>query len=434
MKFLRFLPFFALPIVIAGCKTQTGGNTTAAGNTTATGDTNAITIISPHTSEIKAEFKKAFEAKNPDLQVTWQDQGGTADILGYVRNQYASKPKDEGIGVDLFFGGGGETFAELEQDGFLQPLDSDYKIPAALNGVPLVGKDKTWVAAALSGFGILYNKNIAARDKLPLPQSWADMANPALQDRIEMVDPRHSGSAHTTYEIILQSNGWEKGWKILTAMAGNSRKFVRGSSEPLQDVQNGEAVFAPAIDFYARNTIERAGADKLGYIEPKGQYVITADPIGLMKGASHSQNAKKFVDFVMSPEGQKLWYLPKGAEGGPKQDSLMRIPALPAVFNPIPKNALIQTNPYNNKNEAKYDADTASIRRRALDDLIGSVLVDNHGAIQKAWKKNPSLEATGFVPISEAELMKIAPQWDDPKVVAKTKSAWAEAARKKFGN
>ncbi len=420
----------------AGCGPQTESastqNSAAPGAASTAASSAVVTIISPHNREIQVEFASLWKAKNPNVELKWLDQGGGSDDLAFVRQQFSAGGKEKGIGIDLFFGGGGEIFTELEKDGVLTPLPSDYGIPAQLNGVPLRGKNNVWVAAALSGFGILYNKSIAARDKLPVPQNWEGLTDPKLRDRIGLADPRHSSSAHTAYEIILQSNGWDKGWKILTAMAGNARSFAASSSAPLQDVQNGEAVFAPAIDFYASTAIKQAGADKLGYIEPKGQLVVTADPIAILTGAPNAEGAQKFVQMVMSPEGQKLWFTPKGGAGGPKTSDLFRLPALPAAYKPIPQGASAKSDPYAAKNTAKYDSAKAAVRLRALKDLIGSVLVDNHDAVKMAWQKNPSLEATGFVPISEAELMKLAPQWDKPEVASAQKAAWAEASRAKF--
>ena len=299
--------------------------------------------------------------------------------------------------------------------------------------MPLRSPKGDWVAAALSGFGILYNKAIAARDGLPLPVKWADLTNPKLNDRIELADPRHSGSAHAAYEIILQTNGWDQGWRILTGMAGNAHQIVDGSTQPLQDVSNGDAVFTPAIDFYAAAAIDRAGADKLGYIEPKGEYVLTCDPIAILQGAPNPTAAREFVDMVMSPEGQKLWYLKKGTPGGPQFHTLFREPALPSAYQPIPANAVVTADPYANVNNIPYDAHKGSLRRRALDDLIGTVLVDDLSAVKAAWKAKPDLNSTGFVPISEPDFMKLAKQWKDPQVVAASKAAWAGAAQKQFG-
>ena len=411
-------------LLLSGCSKPGTGTAGAPGS---------LAIVSPHNKDIQNEFAQLWKQSHPDTPINWIDQGGTSDDLKFVRDQFATRGKDKGIGVDIFFGGGGETFTELEDSQLLTKLPSDYGVPKELNGVPLHGKNNTWVAAALSGFGILYNKQIAARDNLPVPTTWADLANPKLQERIELADPRHSGSAHTAYEIILQTNGWDKGWKLLTAMTGNARKFAINSSEPLQDVKNGEAVFTSAIDFYGSKAIADAGKDKLGYIEPKGQNILTADPIAILPSAPNSKAAQEFVAMVMSPAGQKLWFLPKGSEGGPTNAELYRLPALPSVYEPIPKDAYVQTDPYKTATTAPYDAAKAAGRRRALDDLIGSVLVDNINLVKAAWKKNPNLDAIGYVPIGEAEFAKIAPKWDDATYANATKSKWNAAARAKFG-
>ncbi len=422
----------------AGCapKTESASNgASVSGGESATsvesakGAGQVVTIISPHNAEIQVEFTEMWKSQHPGSDIKWLDQGGTSQILSFVRQQFGGKDKTKGIGIDLFFGGGGDTFTELESDGLLVPLPSDYGIPAQLNGVPLRGKNNDWVAAALSGFGILYNKPIAARDALPIPQNWQGLTNPKLRDRIELADPRQSGSAHTAYEIILQSNGWDKGWKILTAMTGNARIFATTGGAPLQDVQNGEAVFCPAIDFYARSAMKGAGGEKLGYITPRGENVVTADPIGMLRGAPNPEGAKQFVQMVMSPAGQKLWFSAKGSAGGPKTSELFRLPALPASY----KSAGAAQNPFTAPNTAKYDADKAAKRRRALDDLIGSVLIDNHDAVKAAWQKTPNLDATGYVPLSEAEFMKIAAKWNDAAFASATKDGWASAARAKFG-
>lgn len=413
-------------LAVSGCSSNSGTGSNAATPT-------SLNIVSPHSHEIRDEFEAMWMKSHPETSIKWIDQGGTSDDLKFVRDQFATSGKDKGIGIDLFFGGGGETFTELENDKLLAPLSETYGVPAQLNGVPLVGKNNDWMAAALSGFGILYNKKIAARDALPIPQTWADLANPKLQERVELADPRHSGSAHTAYEIILQTNGWDKGWKILTAMTGNARKFATSGSEPLQDVKNGEAVFCATIDFYATNAIEQAGKDKLGYIEPEGQNILTADPIALLPGAPNAEKAKEFIAMVMSPAGQKLWFAPKGSAGGPANATLYRLPALPAAYKDIPKGAWTQTDPFATKVTANYDADKAAGRRRALDDLIGSVLVDNLDLIKRAWKKNPNLDQVGYIPVSEAEFAKIAPKWDDPQFANTTKTAWNAAAQKHFG-
>jgi ABC-type Fe3+ transport system substrate-binding protein len=422
-------------LLLAGCGGQNASTPTATNNGGQAGDTGStqLVIVSPHTDSVRTEFERAFKEKHPDATFQWLNPGGSSDLLRFVLDQFKAKQnKDDGIGADLFFGGGPETFVEIEAADLLQPLPSDYKIPAELNGVPLRAKNNLWVGAALSGFGIMYNKPIAARDKLPVPVVWADLGKPALQNRIELADPRKSGSAHASYEIILQTNGWENGWKILAAMAGNSRSFVESASQLVNDVSNGEAVFVPAIDFYARAKMATAGREKIGYIEPQGQSVVTPDPIGILRGAKNKKLAEEFVAFVLSPEGQKIWMLDKGAPGGPKTEAIYRMAILPSLYKPLSKASLVTRDPYSVKNARPYDSKKAGARRRVLDDMIGAILIDNHGAL-KARQKSKGDASTLMLAPSEDEINKVIPQWGDAAFTQQKLGEWRDAARKKIG-
>ncbi|HVF85692.1 MAG TPA: extracellular solute-binding protein, partial [Abditibacteriaceae bacterium] len=378
------LPFVVAAATIAGCnnqKTAAGGSTAnssaASGSShqsstrnevvaslNASGDPNTLTIMSPNSRESQFEFEKAFKATHPNVKFKWLDIGGSAEDLRFVVSQFQGKKADQGIGIDAFFGGGSDSFIDMQAQKMLQKLPSSYGVPATLSGMPIRDKDNYWVGAALSSFGILYNKAIMARDNLPVPQKWADMGNPKLKGRVALADPRQSGSAHMAYEIILQSNGWDKGWRVLTQMAGNARAFSKSSSGLLDDVSSGEAVAAPAIDFYASSKIRTAGGEKLGYVEPQGERVITADPIGILRGAPNAKLAQEFVAFVMSPQGQKLWMMPVGTSGGPQSNALGRQPALPSMYKPMPQGSLISSDPYASKNNFTFDTQRSAVRRR----------------------------------------------------------------------
>lgn len=394
---------------------------------------NELVVISPHSKDIEYEFDKIFEAKFPGSKIKWINFGGSSDLLAFVLNQYKGKKKG-GIGIDVFFGGGPESHDEMEKQGILAKLPSTYDIPADMNGVPLRSRDGRWVGAVLSGFGILYNKPIITRDALPVPAAWADMGNPKLRNRIALADPRHSGSAHMAYEIMLQSNGWDKGWQILTAMAGNARSFAGEGSQVPNDVASGEAVMGPVIDFYGAAKIASAGPEKLAYVEPVGQSIVTPDPIAILRGAPHAELAEKFVALVMSPVGQKLWMYKKGTPGGPQNSELARKAILPVLYQPLSPNSIIQETPFGQKNHFKFDPQKSALRRRALDDLLGAVLIDNQDALKARWTKTPDAAKLAFVPVTEAELSKMAVKWDDPSFRNATIASWNKAARAKFGS
>src|SRR5690606_27815922 len=192
-----------------------------------------LVIISPHRKSIQQEFIPAFEdyyekAFKTKIKVEWIDQGGTSDDIRFVRAKFAKNPKTSDI--DVFWGGGTSTFMELAGDKLLAayeiPADLKKEVPADAAGVPLFDESNTWIATAMSSFGIFYNKMVLKMDKLPEPSSWEDLANPVFQGHLSLTDPRRSGSASSMNTIVLQSLGWEKGWQLLTEIAGNTNRFT----------------------------------------------------------------------------------------------------------------------------------------------------------------------------------------------------------------
>jgi hypothetical protein len=76
--------------------------------------------------------------------------------------------------------------------------------------------------------------------------------------------------------------------------------------------------------------------------------------------------AEKFVEFVMRPEGQRLWMLPPGAPGGPRQFALERMAVLPAVYDlPEVKAQGDRTIPFTLPPATFYDAAAENDRLRS---------------------------------------------------------------------
>ena len=46
----------------------------------------------------------------------------------------------------------------------------------------------------------------------------------------------------------------------------------------------------------------------------------------MLRGAPHPEIALAFIEFVLSPDGQKLWNYRVGTPGGPEKFALRRLP------------------------------------------------------------------------------------------------------------
>jgi ABC-type Fe3+ transport system substrate-binding protein len=369
-------------VLLAGCS---GGPAPQAG-----GDT--LVIYSPHSDEIRQEFGEAFQAwykgrTGRDVDVKWPDpSGGGTEVLRRLEDKFRAKRYD----IDVAFGGG-PIFEPMKQLGMLEP----YKLPAEalaalppkIAGQPVYDADFAWYGAAISTFGIIYNKTIIKQKNLPEVKDWESMADPRFFGLVGAGDPSKSATVLKAYEIILQAYGYDRGMALLARIAGNAREFYPTSSEIPRNTAKGFLAVGPCIDFYAYRQMRSEGGDQLGFVAPSGLTVITPDPIAILKRAPHRKVAEKFVDFVMGPEGQRLWMLPAGTPGGPKKVTLGRLAVLPATYEEAAaKGVVIPFNPLAAKSADFYDPAKENARQAILADYLRVVVVENHDAIKKAWK------------------------------------------------
>lgn len=403
-----------------------------------------LVIISPHWEGIRNEFSTGFAkwqaaTGGPEVKIEWLDQGGTSDDLRFIKSSFSKTP--DGIGVDLFYGGGMDPYVELAADNLLEkympPADVLKRIPASLNGVPLYDAAGRWYGTSLAGFGILYNKKLLKMYRLDEPSDWSDLASMDLAGLVGSGDPRHSGSMHIMYEIILQAEGWEKGWKTLTAMGANARNFPKSSSQVTNDLSVGEVAVALSIDTYAFTAIEKEGGKKLGFSMPDVATVITPDPIAILKGAPNRKAAESFVRFCLSPEGQKIWMYKKGAPGGPKKDSLNKMSIMPDMYKGLKGKSNVTVNPFKMKKGFVYDFKKGSARWNLLNDLVGAFIIDTHADLEAAWKKaakDKKLRTRILAaPMPEKQAMEFAAgKWDDPVFRNDTINKWLAEAKKRY--
>jgi ABC-type Fe3+ transport system substrate-binding protein len=359
-----------------------------------------LVIVTPHTSDIRNEFARAFSAWHrdrygSDVEIDYRVPGGSSDVKRLLDTTYRAKRDDSPADISLVWGGGDYFMErELKPLGVLQPLRmsaarlAEFRAAfpqATLAGVKLYEAGKAadgkpaplWVGVCLSSFGICYNPDVYRALQLPEPspqRGWEDLTNPRLAGFIALADPAHSGSSAVAYQMVIQhqmdlaekglsdpnsplyspelakaprdkwkaspiyraaiARGWKAGMAELLKIAANARYFTDSSTLVPMDVSRGEAAAGMAIDFYARVTEETVGSARMRYIAPIGATAITPDPIAILRGTKDRPLAlaEHFIEFLLTPQAQRLWDLQPGTPGGPAGRSLRRMPIRQDVY------------------------------------------------------------------------------------------------------
>lgn len=336
------------------------------------GGAQTLVIVTPHNEQIRTEMAAGFNrwrraAALGPVNFDWRASGGTTDLRKSILAQFtalakAGRPLDQGIGLDLFFGGGDYDHGKLavgvmvgrERQTVAQVADLPAGLLAAafpdetIGGELLLHPERLWIGTALSSFGVVYNRDLLAMLKVPPPRTWSDLADPAYAGWVAAADPSHSGSIAAAFNTVLRREGWTAGWGTLRRVFANARYFASSASRVPVDVSSGEAAAGLCIDFYGRTqagavaprgATDPAQASRLGYVDPvqdgRSMTATTADPITLLRGAPHRDTAQQFIAWLLSPAGQRLWQARPGTEGGPIRDALRRQPIRRDLYTPV---------------------------------------------------------------------------------------------------
>jgi len=380
-------------------------------------DADRVIIYTPHNEQIRSEFGRGFadwhqRTYGKPAKVVWNTPGGTSEIRRVLEaNAEASLREGRPIGgnADLLFGGGSYEYGQLKREVVVGQGESKragriLEKPSfdaawlketygenAVGDNTLYDPDGYWYGAALSGFGIVYNRDLLARIGLDEPTEWANLADARLAGAVTLVNPAQSGSVKTALEAIIQRLGWERGWQIIRRMSANARSVASSAPKVPLDVSAGDSAAGPCIDFYGRyqaQAIRDAGdPDRLGYVDPIGQTVIDPDPIALLANAPNRETAERFIRFALSDEGQALWQFraKKRASGelGPHEFELRRMPVCRSFIAKYRADFIDDVDPFTLASAVKNPDKNA---RAFIAPFFSAICADRRDELALAWR------------------------------------------------
>lgn len=226
-----------------------------------------------------------------------------------------------GLKVNLFEGTTGEILARLEAekenpiadvvvlaswaDGLsLKGTDVLMSYPEAKNADKLtdgwVNQDNTLFGTSASALGVIYNTT-----ELPtLDADWSELADAKYKDMVTIPDPEKSGSCKDFLAGYMYANQ-ENGWKTWEDLAAEGMTVSGANKAALEAVTTGEkAILVAGVDYNAYASIEKG--EPLAIYYPKSGTVINPRPAMILKSSKNIDNAKAFIDYLLSDDAQSL--------------------------------------------------------------------------------------------------------------------------------
>jgi len=238
-------------------------------------------------------FGKKFDVK---VSMTRNGSGSTyAKIL-------AEKENPRG---DVWYGGTLDPHSQAGVNGLLEsyksPMLSElrepYRNPAAS------GKNHTTgIYVGILGFSV--NTDLLKKAKLDMPKCWADIIKPEFKRNVQMASPQSSGTAYTALATFTQLDGEDKAFKYLTKLHSNISQYTKSGSAPGKNAARGEVMVG--IGFLHDHGKQKGLGFPLELVAPCEGTGYEIGGLSIMKNARNMDNAKKFVDWALSKDGQEV--------------------------------------------------------------------------------------------------------------------------------
>ncbi len=253
-------------------------------------DENVLVIYSPNSEGLIAATIPLFEEKT-GIKVELQ-QAGTGELLAKLKGEAADPV------ADVMFGGSYSQFVQNSD------LFESYVSANADNIHEMYRSDKDYITSyCLDGSVLIVNKDLI--QGIPM-EGYADLLNPELKGKIACGDPANSSSAFAQLtNMLLAMGGYEDdgAWQYVHDLFANiDGKIQSSSSNVYKMVADGEMVVGLTYEDPVMTLIADGGNVDIVY--PKEGTVYLPAGSAMIKNCKHPENAKKFLDFIVSEEVQ----------------------------------------------------------------------------------------------------------------------------------
>lgn len=274
----------------AGC----GGDKKGGNAAKSDGEEKVLTVYTARSESLNNLVIPAFE-KETGIKVN-MIVAGTGPLVKRVASE-----KDNPQGDILW--AADQTMLDSQKDLFEKYVspENDNMLESAKN------KTGYFTPAFADPTVFIVNKNLAGDIKI---EGFDDLLNPALKGRIAFGDPANSSSAFQSLVAMLYAKGKDgdplsdEAWAYVDNFIKNmDGKFLNSSGAVHKGVADGEYTVGLTWEDPAATYVKNGAP--VAVVFPKEGAIFPGESVEIIKGAKHMENAKKFIDFMLSKKIQE---------------------------------------------------------------------------------------------------------------------------------
>lgn len=217
--------------------------------------------------------------------------------------------------ADVIWGVAATSMIIFDNHGMLEPY-APKGVETILPTFKSAKSPPTWVGVDAYETAFCFNTDVAKKQNLPKPASWADLTKPVYKGHIVMPNPVSSGTGYMFVSSVLQGLGKDKGWAFLDELDKNIAQYTKSGSKPCKLAGTGE--FAVGISFGFVGLGLKKGGAPLELTWPTEGAGFEVEANALVKGTKKVEAAKKFLDWAIGDSVMKAYakYFAIMAKGG----------------------------------------------------------------------------------------------------------------------
>lgn len=280
MRKVFLVVLMLLTLAITGCGGGSGENQAAKNKN------DRLVIYTSMKESLIGGIVEGFKAKYPSIDVDYQSAGA-----GKIMAKLDAEKQAGQIMADIIWTSEVPDFYQMKNDGMLEI----YK-PSVFDEVlnPFDDYDGSFTAARLGTLGIVINTE---KVQTP-PTQWADITTGIYQNNFGIADPALSGTAYMSIALLEKNFGWD----YIVKLHDNGAKKSKGSGRVVDDTATGSLVACLGVDYITANKIDKGSPLKMIY---PPELLMVPSPVAIFKNAKNKDNAKKFVDYLLTQEAQQ---------------------------------------------------------------------------------------------------------------------------------
>ena len=261
------------------------------------GNKSRLLIYTPHGQELLREFVTRYKQQHPDVDVQFLDMG-SRQILERVRVE-RNRPQ-----ADLWWGASHTTFQTAADENLLLEFR-----PTWADKVPATARDASdhWYGTYETPQVIAYNSE--AVNAADAPRDWDDVLDPKWRDKVLIRNPNPSDTMRAIFGAMIMrfykdSGKPDQGFDWLRKLDANVHEYTADGTLLMQKLARREGLIT-LWDMPDVRLFKEQKNLPVGYNVPASGTPVIIDGIALVRGGSNADEAKRFYEFVTTPESLK---------------------------------------------------------------------------------------------------------------------------------